>query len=391
MNRLTRLLTDRFGVFRTWPSFVRVAVWAVVWALLISAVLAPSLPRHTDRAHIPDEPPSNVRYVGPISRSDFGGFLPPEHDDDSFTVAWLGGSEVKLRQISVPGAFENRVTAVGGRPLLIDSYNVVAPRLIDMLRAVDTALDHDADAIVVALNPAWTRSEWSMRDWSNLDVSNGGLLFERSATLPWGVLLTSPADLAWRVSRGVVPLVEVQTRLNERATDEVDVLDLVRTPEGWAAPDTADPDLPTEPSTFWITQTYGAELIEDDDVRVRLLMEGIGPSQDEARFFVDALIDRASEAGVPVFMYTTIFAPASLADPEFDAAARDVEAFWADVADDIESPLVELESRSLSRDFDSAGLFFDHVHMSDPGPFADLLVERLCAQWRTADPDLECS
>lgn len=163
MTRFLRFLTDRYGVFRTWPSFARVGAWVVLWTLLISAVVAPTLPSYTDRAHTPDEPPSNVRYVGPVSRTDFGGFLPPDHQDDSFTVAWIGGSEIKLNQVSVPGAVENRIGTVGGQPLLIDSYNVIAPRLIDVYRAADTAIDHGADAIVVAMNPVWTRSEWSMR------------------------------------------------------------------------------------------------------------------------------------------------------------------------------------------------------------------------------------
>jgi hypothetical protein len=391
MNRVLRILTDRYGVFRTWPSFVRVATWSLVWTLAISAVLAPSLPTHTDREHSPDNPPSNVRYVGPISRSDFAGFLPPDHTDGSFTVAWIGGSEVKLGPVSVPGAVENRIDTVGGRPLLIDSYNVIAPRLIDMLRAVDTAVDHDADAIVIALNPAWVRSEWSMRDWTNLDVSNLGLLFERPATATWGALLTSPADVAWRASRALIPLVEVQSRLNERADDESEALDLIVTPDEPVATDRPDPRLPTEPSTFWITQAYGPERVEDDDVRVRTLMEGIGPSRDEARFFIDALVDRLDDADIPVFLYTTIFNPASLADPEFDAAARDVEAFWASVATDIEDPLIEIASRSMSRDFDSAGLFIDHVHMNDAQPFAEVLVERLCAQWNRANPDWSCT
>ncbi len=391
MSRVLRILTDRYGVFRTWPSFVRVAAWAFVWTLVISAVLAPSLPRYTDRAHSPDDPPSNVRYVGPISRSDFAGFLPPEHDDDSFTVAWIGGSEVKLNTVSVPGAVENRIDTVGGRPLLIDSYNVIAPRLIDMLRAVDTAIDHDADAIVMALNPAWVHSEWSMRDWTNLDVSNAGLLFERPATASWGALLTSPADVAWRISRALIPLVEVQSRLNERADDESDRLDLVETPDTPAPADTGDPRLPTDPSTFWITQAYGPERVEDDDVRVRTLMEGIGPGREEARFFIDAIVDRLDDADVPVFMYTTIFDPDSLADPAFDAAARDVEAFWASVAADVDDPLIEIEPRSMSRDFDSAGLFIDHVHMNNAQPFGEVLVERLCAQWTRTNPNWSCT
>ncbi len=391
MTRLLRFLTDRYGVFACWPSVTRVAVWVVVWTVGLSAVIAPALPTYTDRAHTPDDPSSNVRYVGPISRTDFAGFLPPDHQDGSFTVAWIGGSEIKLNQNSVPGAVENRIGTVGGRPLLVDSYNIIAPRLVDMLRAVDTAIDHDVDAIVMALNPAWVRSEWSMRDWTNLDVSNVGLLFERPSTASWGALFTSPADIAWRLNRAAFPLVEAQARLNERADEETDAIDMIDEPVQTAVAEPADPRLPTEPSTFWITQAYGPERVENDDIRVRTLMEGIGPNRDEAQFFIDALIDRLEAADIPVFLYTTIFAPESLADPEFDAVAREVEAFWASVAAEVDDPLIELESRSMSRDFDAAGTFIDHVHMHNPRPFANVLVERLCAQWTRTDPDWTCA
>ncbi len=43
----------------------------------------------------------------------------------------------------------------------------------------------------------------------------------------------------------------------------------------------------------------------------------------------------------------------------------------------------------MSRDFDAAGTFIDHVHMHNPRPFANVLVERLCTQWTRIDPDLE--
>jgi hypothetical protein len=382
---------SRFGVLRSWSSLARVAVWVMAWCLIASFVVAPLLPRYTDREHEADVPASEVRYVGPIARTDYAGFLPPDHDPDAFTVAWVGGSEVKLREISIPGAFDQRVDTVGGRPLRIDSYNVIAPRIVDAIRAIDTADRAGADAIVVSLNPAWVRSEWPVRGWSNLDVSNLGTLWSHPSSWPWALALTGPDDYGWRLSRAAFPIVEAQTRLNEYARDKVDAIDVLERPEpGSEASDAGEPRLPPG-SDLWLVDEYGPGVLADEDARVGSLIGGIGVSQHEARYFASLLLDAAEEADVPVFLYTTPFAPESLADPEFDARAREVEDYWASFLDEVDSGLVELEPRSMSRDYDSAGTFGNNVHMFDPGPFADVLVGRLCAQWAAADPSWECA
>jgi hypothetical protein len=389
--RLLNLLGDRFGVLRSRGSVARVAVWSLVWVVVISIVLAPHAPIFTDRDQPADNPPSAVRYVGPTSRADYAGFLPPAHDPDAFTVAWVGGSEVKLREISVPGAFDQRVNTVGGQPLAIDSYNVIAPRIIDAIRAIDSAAASGADAIVVALNPAWLRSEWSLRWWSDLDVSNLGTLWEQRSTWSWALALTGPDDYAWRVTRAALPVVEAQSHLNTRAAQQRDRLDVLEHPALDAGADAArDPRLP-DGTALWLVDEYGTAAMADEDSRVGGLIGGVGVSQHEARFFAELLIDHAEAAGVPVFLYATPFAPESLADPAFDARARQVEDYWASFTDTIDSALVELEPRSLSRDYASEGTFANNVHMFDPGPFADVLVDRLCAQWAAADPEWRCA
>ena len=391
--RVVETVTQRYGVLRSWPSVGRVAAWVAVWTVVLSVVIAPQLPRSTDRDVQADQPASSVRYVGPVSRTDYAGFLPPTHDPDSFTLAWIGGSEVKLREVSVAGAVDQRIDSVGGKPLLIDGYTIIAPRLVDTVRAFDTAVESGADAIVVALNPAWVRPEWGLRGWPNLDVSNIGSLWTRPSTWSWALALTSPADYAWRVSRAISGIVEAQSRLNERAREVVDVVDVLDDPptdaQATAVADTGDPRLPPG-SDLWLVDRRGTDVLSDEDRRVAALIEGIGSSPAEAEFFAGLLLDRAADAGVPVFLYVTPFAPESLAKPEFDAAVQQVEEFWATRQASIDSPLVEIEPRSLSRDHDFAGLFFNNVHMSNPGPFADVLVGRLCAQWGAADPALEC-
>jgi hypothetical protein len=390
MNRTAAFVTGRLGVGRSWASVGRIVGFAVLWTLLISAVVAPRAPSLADRDVDPDIPPSrDVRYVGPISKRDYGGFLPPPDDPNAFTLAWFGGSEVKLFNTSVPGTFTSRVGTVGDRPLVVDSYNVIAPRLIDVIRAVETADAAGADAIVIALNPAWVRSEWSVRDWPNLDVSNPTTLFRRRSTLAWAFGLTSPADLAWRATRGAIGLVDAQVRINGYAHDELDRLDILDDP---AEPPIADvdPRLPTDPTGFWLVREYGPEILTVEDDRVRSIMTGTGSSQHEAEFFARLLLDTASATGVPVFMYATAASPESFRNPEFDAAAAEVEGFWRTLQAEIDSPLVQIEPRMLTRDIAIDGLFFDTVHMRDPVPFVAALTPLLCAQWIALDPTWEC-
>jgi hypothetical protein len=102
------------------------------------------------------------------------------------------------------------------------------------------------------------------------------------------------------------------------------------------------------------------------------------------------LLDTVSATGVPVFMYATAASPESFRNPEFDAAATEVEGFWRSLQADIDSPLVQIEPRMLTRDIAIDGLFFDTVHMRDPGPFVDALTPLLCAQWIALDPTWEC-
>jgi len=389
MKTITSLLTERLGMFRTWGSFGRVTAWAVVWTVVISAVVAPAALDHTGREHVADIPASDVRYVGPISRTDFSGFLPPADSPDTFRLAWIGGSEVKLREVSVPGEFSQRVSTVGGAQLVIDSYNVIAPRWIEALRAVDTASTAGVDAIVIALNPAWIRSEWSMRGWPNTDVSNIGTLWSRRSTWSWAFALTSPSDAAWRLARAAFPIVEAQHEYNDDARDLVDALNIVERPDDLAPVERGDPRLPTNATAFWLVNEYGPDALTDEDTRVAAIMAGIGVDQAEAEFFAHLLVDTVSELDVPVLMYATPFSAESLAKPEFAARTDEVEQFWQAIAGDIDDPSVELIPRSQTDDFPQPGQFLNNVHMATPGPFADILVERLCAQWAAAG--LECA
>ena len=52
---------------------------------------------------------------------------------------------------------------------------------------------------------------------------------------------------------------------------------------------------------------------------------------------------------------------------------------------------VEIETRPMTDEFADRANFHDVVHMNDAGPFADVIVPRLCDLWHRADPTRECS
>ncbi|MEO6571562.1 MAG: hypothetical protein ABIO83_08435 [Ilumatobacteraceae bacterium] len=401
-SRLISVLVERFGVFRTWSSFARVGVWVIAWCLVIGFVVAPHRPRPADRQREADVPASDVRYLGPVSKQDYAGFIAPDPAaDDPFTVAWIGGSEVKLTTVSVAGEVANRIATFGDRRVQIDGYTVVAPRPIDVLAALDSAVANHADAAVISINANWLSDEWSMREWSNLDVANAGLLWSEPGTWPWAASLVSPADIAWRISRGVFRVVENQSEYNERTSDLADALDIVDRPaapvDAAVAPpvdpdaDRPDPRLPADATAFWLVHEYGADVMTDPAVFVGKMVEGLDDASPVADSLNLRLIEHAEAADIPVYLYVHPYSPAALATPEFASAAAQVEQYWAQIATHISSPLVQIQSAVLTPELGDRAAFNDVVHMSDGGPFAELLVPRLCANWQLAHPDLECS
>ena len=109
MNRVIAFLT-RLRVLDTRSSMVRVVVWTVAWVLVIGHVVTPLAPRYAERPTPADDPPTAVRYVAPSAQTDLAGFLPPPHDPNAFTIAWIGGSETKLNGVSVPGELSRRAS-----------------------------------------------------------------------------------------------------------------------------------------------------------------------------------------------------------------------------------------------------------------------------------------
>lgn len=405
MKRARAFLIDRLGVGGSWGSIGRIAGFAAVWVYLLGLVASPRASTTADRNVDADIPASPVEYLGPVSRQDYGGFLPAtDSTPDAFRVAWVGGSETKWESRSVPGQITQFMSTFGGAPIEHDAYTIIAPRQIDALRAIDAALDDQPDALVVSMNPVWVSDEWSAREWPNLDVDEITTLLADPMLWPWALALTSPEDVGWRVTRELSPIVEAQTRLNADAQDIVGALDIVESPlpsttqPGVPLPEpVGDPRLPVgDPSYFWLVQEYGSERIVDSTERVALMIDGLVGDDSVARQLATQIAQKVEAAGIPVFLYPAPTSPDSFDNEHFAASFANLRRFWYDIAASVDSPLVHFEIESMTAAFaDGDGLvnggFIDVVHMYDTAPFAGILAPKLCAQWSAAFPGDSCA
>lgn len=85
---------------------------------------------------------------------------PAERVDDPIDLAWIGGSEVELRDVSLPGALADALPDVAGRPLNVRGYTRIAPMPPDIGAAVAAAVADGADALLISINIAWLTWEF---------------------------------------------------------------------------------------------------------------------------------------------------------------------------------------------------------------------------------------
>lgn len=388
VSRVIAFLTGRLGVFRTWGSFGRVAAWVVVWVVVIGAVLGAVTPG-AGREYVPDFVEGNrVVYLGPLSKQDHTGFVrpPTAGDDDVFHVAWVGGSEVKFDVVSVPAVVSHQFTTFGGRPVEHDVYTLVAPRTIDALRMIESALDGDPDAVVVSISPAWATDEFELRAWPNLDVANVGTLWRRPGLWAWAAALTSPADVGWRLTRAWSRAVAAQSERNPDLQDVVDALDVLERPPAEASQTIVeqpegDPRLPPGSAEFWLMEELGPDVFVSPTERQATMLDGFRDEHPVARDLATRLVDTLADADVPVYVYLPPFSPDARADPHFAAAFADLVAFWQAIAEEVDDPQVHISVADLGAQMDPDDHFNDVIHQYDAYPLAVVLAPQLCAWW----------
>lgn len=382
MSRVTTLLR-RAGVFSTWGSVARVAAWTVAAALVLGRVLPSHTTTYPDRPIPADEPASAVRYVAPFDKGDEDGFLAPPHDPNSYTVAWIGGSEVKWQGVSVPARFASRVSAVGDKPVVIDAYSMLAMRSVDALTALHAAIDNDSDAIVVAVNPSWFFPEWSEQAWQALDVAYPGTLWRDPSTWGWAPFIASPADLLLALAGSAVPLVDNRGSARDNVNGVFDATDVLLHPPADSSPPTTLKGLPADSSDFWMLHERGRESQTSFSARFTVFLQGLEDADHSAGDdAIRQLVDVAAGSGRPVFFYFTPVSFDVLDNPVDEPLVAALEERLAAIADGAAGPTVTVQADSLSREMEPADVFLDVVHMNNPEPLLDLLTPLLCDQWK---------
>jgi hypothetical protein len=80
---------------------------------------------------------------------------PPPADTSPLEVAWVGGSEVELRDVSLPALADGMGLAVDDRRLAFRGITTIAASADDTHGMIVSALEAGADALIVTVNPQW--------------------------------------------------------------------------------------------------------------------------------------------------------------------------------------------------------------------------------------------
>ena len=70
-------------------------------------------------------------------------------------VGWVGGSEVVLRDVSLPSLANELGLEVGGRPVVFEPFTKTAASAVDTASLVSSALASGVEALIVTFNPQW--------------------------------------------------------------------------------------------------------------------------------------------------------------------------------------------------------------------------------------------
>ncbi len=279
----------------------------------------------------------------------------------------------------------------------IDAYTLIAPRPIDVIRTLDSARADGVDAVVVSINAIWLTDEWSDAFVAEPRRVEHRHAVEIAVHLALGRLIDNTRGRGVEDHAGGVPTRGGSEPAQRECSRDRRYVRHGGTPgrpsaaAGEAGPDDRDPRLPDNATEFWLIQEYGVSIMDDTTRRVATMVDGLDDDSPVADALNLQLLQSAEAAGIPVYLYVAPFSPEALTDPELAVAANQVEAYWMQLAGRVTSPLVEIEPHQLTSRFAERAAYIDVVHMADAGPFADVLVPLLCANWQTAHPTEECS
>ncbi|MEM9200695.1 MAG: hypothetical protein AAGC53_03505 [Actinomycetota bacterium] len=402
MPKLFSLLRERFGLLGSFASLLRVHVWIIIGLVAVGTI-------RTAPEYNPASSWYNRQINDPLVReigadiNDDRGFHPTQQREDTFHIAWVGGSSLQARSDEevpvrrfVPQRVREQIPDVGGFETVIDVYMLQALRTWDLYVATLAAIEQEPDHLVVTLNPIWLFNDQAVSSWPNLSPTAAEALIDDPQTWPLLFGLASPADVA----TGVVgdSFDGIEDRWGYGADLRAWLSD--RTPLDRSVIPEADGE-PTElqriaglssPLAFWSSEKNERppELAGTQIDAYNL--ERANPDRGSwNRTVVGWLADAIVDADIPTTIYLAPLRSDTLADPDADAALASIESQLATYVDDFDAAHVSFTPKSLSRELPWLP-FRDLIHMWLPGAdaVAEVVADRICTQLRELGEDPFC-
>jgi hypothetical protein len=376
------------GFVPTWAALVRIGLWMIVALLAVDLALPDRAPNLAAEFENRAAPNAWIRSVT-AQRGDPRGFT-PSSNDDVFKIAWIGGSELLMRNDDgrsfLPHLVHERLQHADGLPVSIDMYFVSGMRLLDEYAAVLAALDNGVDAVVVSLNPVWSTSDLSIHGWDGLDTGLVTHLLGRPGAWPIGASFLSPSDLFW----SVVNRFDVSDDRYQWAGEYAAFFDgftLIPSPPAAPSDDTPEPSgldqirQMRSPLEFWAR--FAPRQVATLE---RFSTSTSGVNDVILSLIADALVD----GDVPAYVYTAQINYDRMNDPEDAAWIDKIERTLTDHTADFQSPTIDFEPALLSRRVGDL-VFQDIVHVSSFGAAPDVISDDLCRLLREHGHRPECA
>jgi len=380
---------DRYlgGAGRSMGSIARILAVAAISFLLIGSLFP-------DRHRVYED--SNYNRVNGIAtdgvaritsggRSDLHGFQ-PRVDDDSFRIAWVGGSSIQSIgddfYTFIPAEVARAMPTIdGGRQVTTDVYFLSGIRALDNYMAVLAAVDDEPDMIVVTINPAWVFNNTATRGWDELDPHAVQLLAAdpRSATLFAPYL--APSDVVLGAASYASAPVRDRIRHSKAISDRLSGFTLLdrATPNEVDPPDELDQVRAMNiPVAFW--RKYRLAPIPDQTLgerQAQILLESDLDARSINRAVLDDMARITANSGIPTYVYVAPVNHEFLEDPVVDEAVADIEAEIASHADRWSAANQRFVPTNLSRYIEPFA-FADLIHIQEPDAVSNYLAPELC-------------
>ena len=381
---------DRYlgGAGRSIGSLLRILAIAAVSFLVLSTFVPPDTRTYQQNGfnQVRGIASDEVARITSGVRSDLHGFQ-PRHDDDTFRIAWVGGSSIQsiseTNYTFIPAEVARELPTVDGKEVSTDIYFLSGIRALDNYTAVLAAVDDEPDMIVVTINPAWVLNNTATRGWDELDAASVQLLAADPQSAALFAPYLAPSDFLLGAASYVSAPVRDRLRISQDITQTFSDLSLLdRTPiEDAEAEPLSELDrirAMNIPVAFW--RTYRLAPVPDQTLgerQAQLLLEADLDAASINRAVLDNMARITADSGIPTYVYVAPVNHEFLEDPIVDDAVATIEAEIATHAEQWNAPNQRFVPTNLSR-FVEPFEFAVLIHIQEPEAVSNYLTPELC-------------